>query len=265
MKEKKQKNNKQSSPLKRWLYRILFLIALGVFLYSAYQLFTIFYQNYEESSEIERITEVAKVPEDPEKEAFTIDWDALKEKNEEVIGWILVPDTNISYPMVKGKDNDFYLTHTFEKKSNYAGSIFMDAFAQDQWKDRNTLIYGHNVKHGTMFAQLEKFKDKDFYENHPYIYIFTPEGNYRTEVISMYSTKSDSETYTTQFGSDESYMKYIENIKGLAEVKKDVKVEAKDKIITLSTCSYELNGQPSDMRYVLHALLVPWTGTYTKE
>lgn len=153
---------KPMSKTKKIIYDILFVIALAVFLFSAYKLISIYYLNYQEGKEKDAVQEVAKVPKNPEKEDFTIDWKALKEKNPEVVGWILIPDTDISYPIVQGSDNSYYLNHTFEKKENYAGAIFMDAGADASFQDRNTIIYGHNVKHGTMFAELEKFKEQAF-------------------------------------------------------------------------------------------------------
>lgn len=153
---------KPMSKTKKIIYDILFLIALVVFLFSAYKLVSIYYLNYQEGKEKDAVQQIAKVPKNPEKEAFTIDWKALKEKNPEVVGWILIPDTDISYPIVQGSDNSYYLNHTFEKKENYAGAIFMDANANNSFEDRNTIIYGHNVKHGTMFAELENFKEQEF-------------------------------------------------------------------------------------------------------
>ena len=138
----------------------------------------------------------------------------------------------------------------------------MDYQANGEFKDNNTFIFGHNVKHGTMFAELENFKDAGFYTSHPYVYLFTPDGNYRCEVISMYSTKDGSPSYTTYSGDEQSYLAYIDMIKGLAENKRDVEMNASDRMITLSTCSYEVNGEASDARYLLHAKMVPWNGEY---
>lgn len=257
------KKNKHKG--KKLLYDLLFIVALIVFLFSAYQLGSIYLQNYKETKETKGLQKISKVPENPEKESFKVDWEALKKKNDQIIAWILIPDTDISYPVVQGEDNDFYLTHTFEKKENYAGAIFMDAEATPNFKDRNTIIYGHNVKHGTMFADMEKFKDKDFFEKHPYIYIFTPEKNYRCEVFSMYSTSASSPSYAIGYGNDADYLAYIDMVKEASDFKRDVKVTADVPIVSLSTCSYERNGQPSDMRYLLHATLREWKGTISNK
>lgn len=247
---------------KKLFYNILLVIAGGVFLYSAFNLGVIFYQYYQQDSENERMEEVAKVPKNPEKEKFSVDWENLQKINPDIIGWILIPDTNISYALVQGSDNDYYLTHTAEKTSLYSGAIFMDAGANKEFSDRNTIIYGHNVLHGTMFAQLEKFKEKEFFDAHPYVYIFTPTKNYRSEVLSMYTTKDSSSTYTTQFASEEDFLSYIDTIKGQSDHASAFVAQAGNHIITLSTCSYEDSGKLSDLRYVLQAKLVEWSGDY---
>lgn len=263
MKEKKQK--RKLSKKKRIFYDILMVIAAGVFLFSAYKLGSIYYLNYKEGKEKDRIQQVAKVPKDPEKEAFSIDWEALRQTNEQVMGWILIPDTNISYPIVQGEDNDYYLHNTFEHQVNYAGAIFLDANANSNFEDKNTFIYGHNVIHGTMFAELEKFREQDFFEQHPYIYLFTPTQNYRLEIQSFYQTTADSPSYVTQFGGDEQFQQYLELILNNSDFKRESTMGVEDHLITLSTCSYERNGQPSDLRYLLHAKLVAWQGSYMVE
>lgn len=251
----------------RFLFWLIFLIAFCVFLYSAFQLFIILKQNWDEKRELENITEIANIPEDPET-PFTIDWEELRKVNDHITGWILIPDTNISYPIVQGENNDYYLDHTFAKESNYAGAIFVEYRNKPDFSDNNTFVYGHNVKHGTMFAELEKFMDQGFFDSHKYVYLFTPNQNYKCEVLSFYSTKDGSDSY--QFGiSDVTvWKKYIETITApnlAGHVRNDVTMGESDRMISLSTCSYEINNAPSDQRYLLHAKLVPWIGQLTQD
>ena len=243
--------------VKKIIYGFLFLLSIVVFMISACKLISIYFLNYQERKEKDAVQEVAKVPKNLEKENFTIDWKALKKKNPDVVGWILIPDTDISYPIVQGSDNSYYLNHTFEKKENYAGAIFMDAGADASFQDRNTIIYGHNVKHGTMFAELEKFKEQAFFEQHPYLYIFTEQQNYRCEIFSMYSTSATSASYRLQYADDADFKGYVDMVKELSDFKRKVSVKRRDRIVSLSTCSYERNGQPDELRYLLHAKLVP--------
>lgn len=251
----------------RFLFWLFFLVALCVFLYSAFQLFTILKQNWDEKRELENITEIANIPEDPET-AFAINWEELRKVNDHVVGWILIPDTNISYPIVQGTDNSYYLDHTFAKESNYAGAIFVDYHNKPDFSDNNTFVYGHNVKHGTMFAELEKFLDQSFFDEHKYVYLFTPNQNYKCEVLSFHSVLDGSESY--QFGISDvtawkNYINIVTSTDLPGHVRQDVEMGESDRMISLSTCSYEVNDAPSDHRYLLHAKLVPWIGQYTEK
>ena len=164
-----QKEPEEEKKKHRFFFWLIFLAALVVFLYSAFQLFKILKANWDEKREKDRIIEIGNIPEDPEQ-PFTINWEALKKENDQIKAWIIVPDTNISYPIVQGTDNDYYLHHTFGKQVNYAGAVFIDYHNKPDFSDNNTLIYGHNVKHETMFSQLEKFMDKQFFDDHKYVY-----------------------------------------------------------------------------------------------
>ena len=140
----------------------------------------------------------------------------------------------------------------------------MDAGADASFQDRNTIIYGHNVKHGTMFAELEKFKEQAFFEKHPYLYIFTEKQNYRCEIFSMYSTTATSDSYRLQYADDADFMSYVDMVKKRSDFKRAITIQNRDRIVSLSTCSYERDGQPSELRYLLHAVLVKWDGTVKK-
>lgn len=251
--------NRSEKKKSKLLYRIIFLIALCVFAYSGFELFKIYKANYDEANERNRVASLGKI--DPSK-PFAVDFASLQEVNPDIIGWIIIPGTEISYPILKGSDNEYYLNHTFEKQENYAGSIFVDYRQAADFSDPNTFVYGHNVFHGTMFAELEKFKDPQFYEEHPYFFVYTPNGNYRADIMSMYSTMAYSESYKIGFTHSEFFMDYVNMVKGLAEVPRVVPFEKEDTMITLSTCSYEQGGVASDARYLLHAKLTPWTGDY---
>lgn len=258
---------KKEKKKRRWLFWLFFLTALCVFIYSSFQLFTIFKANWDEKRESERITEIGNIPEDPET-PFEVNWDELRAINADVVAWIIVPDTNISYPIVRGSDNDYYLNRTFEKAYNYAGSIFMDYKNKGDFSDNNTFLYGHNTRHSTMFGQLEEFTNQDFFTAHKYIYIFTPEQNYKAEIVSFHSAKDGSDFYKYGIQNPAEWKKYIESITASTIdgfVHKDVSVGDSDRIVSLSTCSYEINNELTDQRYLLHAKLVPWIGQYTQE
>ena len=176
----------------------------------------------------------------PLKPPIEVDFDKLKSVNEDVVGWIYVdalPD--ISYPIVKGKDNQTYLHQTYEKNYNFAGTIFVDYENSGDFSDCNTLVYGHNMKNGSMFGHLKKFREDDrLYKQDKYFWILTPERNYRYEIISAYTTGVNSDTYTLFKGPGEEFEKYLETIKGYSEIQTDdTDLTIKDKIVTLSTCT----------------------------
>lgn len=249
---------------KRFLFWLIFLVALCVLLYSGYQLFIIFKANWDEQRELDRVTEIGNIPENPE-EPFTVNWDELRNINSDIIAWLLIPDTNISYPVVQGKDNDYYLTHTFGKEVNYAGAIFADYQTKGDFSETNTFLYGHNTRHGTMFGQLENFVDEAFFDAHKYVYLFTPDKNYKAEIVSFYSTKAGTKSYRIGITDPKEWQDYLDFIKSDGFVHEEVTLGESDRLITLSTCSYEINNELTDQRYLLHAKLVPWIGEYMQE
>ena len=204
------------------------------------------------TDEYNSITQMAVTERDPDGEAagpeagselkapMDIDFASLKSVNDDVVGWIYVeavPDIN--YPIVHGKDNETYLHRTYEKNYNFAGTIFVDYENKGDFSDCNTIVYGHNMKNGSMFAQLKKFtQDEETYKKSKYFWIFTPEKNYRYEIISAYTTGVNSDTYTLFKGPGEEFEKYLEKIRGYSEIRTDAEgMNIKDKIITLSTCT----------------------------
>lgn len=120
------------------------------------------------------------VSEEPvEKAPISIDFEQLCQVNPDIIGWIYCEDTVINYPVLKGNDNDYYLHHTYDGTYSASGSIFVDAENADDFADSNTIIYGHHMKNGSMFASLSKWADQDYYEAHPVMWLLTPKQNYK--------------------------------------------------------------------------------------
>lgn len=238
--------------MKKNMRRLIQLVLICIFLYSGYKWVQIKVLNYKEKQLNEKMEQKVSIPKGNKKDKIKIDFDALKEINDDIFGWIYLEDTDISYPVVQGKDNEFYLNHTADKQYNYVGSVFLDYRNKKDFSDYNSFIYGHNVKHGTIFAELENYLDKDFFDSHPYIYFFTPEKNYRLEVFSMYSTDKYSDSYQFEIGNDEEYALYLQKIKDRSTYQNDVKVTTEDRIITLSTCSYETKYEARTGRYLVH-------------
>lgn len=251
------KNNTQKQPEQKKkkksdvLLTIALIVAIAVFCYAAFNLYHIYTEYKKGTDEYNQIEEMAVTERDADsgevagpnaqlKPPIEVDFDKLKSVNEDVVGWIYVdalPD--ISYPIVKGKDNQTYLHQTYEKNYNFAGTIFVDYENSGDFSDCNTLVYGHNMKNGSMFGHLKKFREDDrLYKQDKYFWILTPERNYRYEIISAYTTSVNSDTYTLFKGPGEEFEKYLETIKGYSEIQTDdTDLTIKDKIVTLSTCT----------------------------
>ncbi len=188
--------------------------------------------------------------ENSNKEENKIDWNNLKSINEDIIGWIEIEGTDINYPILKDNDNLYYLKHNYLKKYNSNGSIF--TLDINPFIDCETLLYGHNMKNGTMFSILGKYLDKDFLFSHQKIKIYTPNKNYEGVIFSVYSIGIGTEKNNI---SKLSFDKKVEYYKKTSQIKVD-NVEITNKIVKLSTCSYiNSRTRPTDQRYYIIATL----------
>ena len=167
------------------------------------------------------------------------DFGQLHEQNEDIYAWIVVPGTQVDYPLLQSETDNYYLDYNLDHIKGYPGCIYTNQCNRKDFSDYNTVLYGHNMKNGSMFAQLKKFtQDEETYKKSKYFWIFTPEKNYRYEIISAYTTGVNSDTYTLFKGPGEEFEKYLEKIRGYSEIRTDAEgMNIKDKIITLSTCT----------------------------
>ena len=197
------------------------------------------------------------VPEPPPEEdpnlqlLETIDLEALRAVNPDVIGWIHIPDTQINYPLMQGQDNDYYLHRTWEGNENVAGSIFLEHRSSSDLMDFNTIVYGHNMKNGSMFAGIRAYRDAEFWQEHPYVYILSDLGVYRYEVFSSYLAATDSKTYGLSFLSQKTRISFLENARENSMIQTGIEPATTDRVLTLSTCS----GGSYANRWVVHARL----------
>ena len=180
-----------------------------------------------------------------------MDLGALQQRNGDVLGWILIPDTQVNYPFLQGEDNEFYLYHTWQKEENPAGSIFMECQNSPDMTDFNTILYGHNMNSGAMFHTVREFTDQRFWEAHPYIYLLTGQGVWRYEIFSCYKAPVDSFTYGLNIRQDKTKAYLIENALRESRIETGVEPSVTDRILTLSTCA----GGGYTERWVVHARL----------
>lgn len=166
-----------------------------------------------------------------------IDFTSLQAINEDVIGWIEVEALDINYPIVIGDDNDYYLHRTFRHQDNFAGSIFMDYLCRSDFSGRNTIIYGHNMKNGSMFGTLHEFSKQETYDKNPYFWIYTKDRIYQYEIFSCAEVGTYSEVYQIDFASSEQFQNFIDAAKSRSFVATDTDVSLNDTVVTLSTCT----------------------------
>ena len=175
-----------------------------------------------------------------------------------VVGWIYSEDTSINYPIVKGADNEFYLIHGIGGEYNTYGAIFADACNTGTFQEANTILYGHHMQNGSMFASIAGYKTQDYYSQHPVMWLATPAGNYRVDIYSCYVTEPESEAYRLNFVDVDDYASWISGTISRSLISAEVSPDITSRILTLSTCSYEFD----NARCVVHGILVPSMGRF---
>ena len=202
--------------------------------------------------ELEEAEERKELKSNENREDFPemeVDFKALREKNPNTVGWLYVGSCGISYPIVQGEDNDYYMNHTFEGTVNSSGAIIMDYRDDKYLKDWNTFIYGHNMKNGSMFGSLKKLlNDETLYDSDPYIYVYLPGYIYRYKIFSYYKDKPDSKMYWTADTLQE-YRQYIRDALSLSVRDLGVETSEENNMVTLVTCSGSGAGK---MRFFVH-------------
>lgn len=172
-----------------------------------------------------------------DNEEIFIDFEYLQSENPDVVGWIRRDDEKINYPVVKGKDNDFYLYRSMDGTKNKCGSIFMDYSNDPGFKDDITLIYGHNMKDGSMFASLKDYESSENIPNIPRLRVYTPEGSKNIEIKYVFFHSGYNELYTN-FKDDEDCNEYINSLEDSAIYKSGEALKREDRLIALVTCEY---------------------------
>lgn len=165
-----------------------------------------------------------------------IDVDELENEYEEAIGYIEIHNTSISYPIMQGDDNAYYLKHLPNGKSNKMGSIFLD-YRNDGFDNQNTIIYGHNFNNGTMFSDLLNYKSDDFYKNHLRYDIYTSDEKVEVEIFGVYIVDATKEDIPISFDDKIDFNHYLDEIMKNNLIASDVKVDFGDKLVTLCTCA----------------------------
>ena len=230
--------------MKKIIISFIQLIFFVVLIISLYKIFNWYKDNKNNEQIINEISNSIKIDNDNKT---IVDFQSLKRMNNDTIGYIKINNTNIDYPVVKYIDNDYYLNHNFEKKSNVGGWIFLNY--NNNIDDKNIIIFGHNMKNGSMFGTLKNTLKKEWQQNksnHTFKFI-TEEKEYTYKIFSTYQTKVEDYYLKNNFNNDKEYMNFINTIKKRSNYDYNVDINSNDKIITLSTCS------GNNYRVVVHA------------
>ena len=203
----------------------------------------------DESEQPEPSTEIAVLESDTkrnqikmkkEEQPFDVDWVALKEVNEDIIGWVYFTGlSQISYPILQADNNEYYVHRTYDLSSDTskAGCIFMDYRMADDFSSPYSIIYGHNVRDGSMLSDLVRLKDQTLYDEEPYFWILTPEGNYRYQIFSIFQCHRAADVFQRSFdGWGEDFFKWQSELKLRNSMQGDVKLREDGHVIAFSTC-----------------------------
>lgn len=235
--------------MKKGGYRLVMLLCIGVMIFSGYQLFKIVRSYRRGTTAYQKTASAYTRKSNNTRVPISVDFDALKRQNPDVIGWLYCQNTPINYPVVKGDDNSEYLHKLFDGTRNAAGTLFADSRSKGDFSDPNTIIYGHAMKNGSMFGTLAHYKKADYYKAHPFMWLLTPNGNYRLDLIAGFTTASNNMIYSAMDNGQVQAAIYQGKKKSTFTSTADT--SQIPRIVTLSTCAYEYE----EARYVV--LTVP--------
>nr|WP_204466134.1 class B sortase [Shouchella xiaoxiensis] len=249
----------------RWVNKGITFLFAGLFIYATIHLLLIGYDYWNNRQVLQDAQELfdqrdrnaidkQSVSIEGQQKAFA----PLQDLNSDIVGWIEIEGTSIDYPVLQAQDNEYYLRRNYKEEKNRAGSIFMDYRVRDVAEDRHTILYGHEMRDGSMFSGLSAFTDQAFFDEQ-YAFLFdTPEKSYQVEVFSVYYTTTDFYYIETEFNDQAHYSSFIDDIQGRSMFESAVEVNENDQIMTLSTCDASQAGKNG--RFVVHGKLVEQTG-----
>jgi len=256
--------------MKKWKSKLLTVLYLSIFLYSGFVLVKYVYTYYESSKSLKEVQTIyaetlATIQEEVVEEdistteietKYTIrpQFHDLLAVNKRIVGWISVDNTKLNNPILHADNNEFYLNHNYKDRESRAGSVFMDYRNDALDISRNTILYGHAMKDGTMFGSLKNYLNQDYADAHRTIYLDTLYEGYDIEVFAAYETTIDFYYIETEFKTDEEFLQFIGEVQKRSTIDMNVDIGLDDKIITLSTCKDSVISD--DHRFVVQGKLV---------
>ena len=240
------------------VWRVVFVIALIVFIASLIALGVVAFSYLQGQMKYGEVAEKAdfdpKDAEHVELASLRVDWDALRAANPDTVAWLYVPNTNINYPVVRGADNEYYLTHDFDGAAGWLanyGAVFMDYRNNPDWSDQSYFFYGHHMNDGSMFADLAGFSDQARFDQCRTIYLLSPSGNFKLRTYAFCHVSPDAEIVQQNFATPEEMTAYVQDKMNRSLVAApDVPPAASiKKSFAFATC----DNQYADGRYLLFA------------
>ena len=240
--------------MKKGLYYGILAVLAAVFLFSAYKIGDYLLEKHRSDQILDHTSKFVTVEKDTDHqensdeapEMVVVDFQELHKMNSDIVGWLYCADTKINYPVVQTSDNEYYLHRLLDGSWNANGTIFMDYRNSADMSDRNTIIYGHNMKSGAMFGQLGRYKNQGFYDEHPYLYYITESKTYRLDLLAGCIVDSTDSIYSLD-PNEENIGRCMAHSTFAAD-----KEYQGGPIVTLSTCTYEYD----DARFIVLGELV---------
>lgn len=260
--EKEQLHNKKNRD------RLILIVCVLIFVLSAGYLLVKWHTEKKAQEKFEKLQAVAtEVTETVETSILTelgiedpkkaLDWEKIKAENEDIYAWIYIPGTEIDYPILQHPtDDSYYLNHNLDGSEGYPGCIYTESINHKDFSDHNTVIYGHNMKNGSMFADLHEFEDETFFDEHRYVFIYTPDKMMVYDIFALYEFGDEHILHSYDCTSAGGFIAYLnmvfDDYKEEGNFRDDVTVLGQDRIITLSTCIKN----KSENRLLLQAVCV---------
>ena len=266
LKQPDQKKKKRKlSAAGAWIFRFLFVLALGSAVYSGYRFWQIYSERKQGPGAYDQLTDQVMTIGADNADVDTripirLDFAALEEINSDVIGWLVQDTSVINYPIVQNADNDYYLNHLFTGEWNHMGCVFALNSSAPDFTDTNTPLFAHGRKDGTMFGTLEKYESQAYYDEHREFLLITKAGVvYLLEPFAGSINDAKDQFLETGFASEEEYLSYLQYWFDRSTFVSDVVVYPTDRIVTMLTCSDDF----ADARYALFCKMTDVSDRYT--
>lgn len=225
--------------MRKVIRTIVLIVSVAAFCFAAYKLYGYYSEMHRGEKSVDELIDTA-VTENVEREKapISVDFSALQEKNSDIIAWLYSADTPINYPVVQSDDNNYYLRRLTDGTYNTNGTLFMDFRDAADFSGFNTIIYGHRMKSKAMFGTLPGYLEQEYYEQHPTMYLLTPDKSYKLELVSCFILRSDSDIYAPM-ETDEEKAEFLDKITEQSTFKTNTEYSINDRFVCLSTCTYE--------------------------